>query len=292
MLDYILHLSIQICMFTILAQSLSILAGFCGQISLAHAGFYAIGAYVAAILSITFGWSLGPITLVASILAALLGSILAIVANRTVDDYYIIITMGFQFLVFSTIKNWRELTGGANGLNNIPPLKIVGIEIFSRLEFFAVSFILLIFFWFAMQTFFQSRQGKRLRVIGQDEIWAQTIGINVFRFKLIAHAVSSALAAIAGILYATYSGFIDPTSFTIDESIFILSIVILGGMRDLKAIFLTTIFLILIPEVFRLIGFPDGIASNLRQIFYGSSLIIIILYNLSQDKVKMLKAQV
>ena len=102
------------------------------------------------------------------------------------------------------------------------------------------------------------------------------MGKNVAQAKVVSFVISGMLASIAGVLYAHYITYIDPTSFTLDESIFILSIVIIGGMRDLWKIFLAAAFLVLLPEALRFLGMPSSIAANVRQIIYGLALILVI----------------
>jgi branched-chain amino acid transport system permease protein len=115
--------------------------------------------------------------------------------------------------------------------------------------------------------------GLSLRALSEDEIFAQSFGKNVYLSKVIAFTASAMLAAIPGVLYAHYITYIDPTSFTVDESIFILSIVILGGMRNLRGSLIASAFLVLLPEALRFIGMPSSIAANTRQIIYGGALI-------------------
>ncbi len=102
------------------------------------------------------------------------------------------------------------------------------------------------------------------------------MGKNVGQAKVVSFVISGMLASIAGVLYAYYISYIDPSSFTLDESIFILSIVIIGGMRNLRGVFLAAVFLVLLPEALRFVGMPSSIAANMRQIIYGVALIIVV----------------
>jgi branched-chain amino acid transport system permease protein len=118
--------------------------------------------------------------------------------------------------------------------------------------------------------------GRTLRALSEDEIFSQSLGKNVYLSKVIAFTVSAMLAAIPGVLYAHYISYIDPTSFTVDESIFILSIVIIGGMRNLWGCVLAASFLVLLPEALRFVGMPNAVAANMRQIIYGGILIFMM----------------
>lgn len=111
---------------------------------------------------------------------------------------------------------------------------------------------------------------------GEDEVYTGSLGKDVGSAKVVSFVISGMLASIAGVLYAHYVSYIDPTSFTLDESIFILSIVIIGGMRNLWGVFLATAFLVLLPEALRFVGLPLSVAANIRQIVYGVALVIVI----------------
>ncbi len=124
--------------------------------------------------------------------------------------------------------------------------------------------------WYALNNLSNSAFGKTLRAISEDEIYAESIGKNVYQSKVISYAISASIAAIPGALYAHYITYIDPTSFTVMESIFILSIVIIGGMGNLRGSFLASVFMILLPEILRFVGMPNNIAANTRQIIYGA----------------------
>lgn len=115
-----------------------------------------------------------------------------------------------------------------------------------------------------------------LKAIREDELSAISIGKNVRRFKILAFAISSGMAAIAGSLYASYVTYIDPTSFNLDESIFILSVVLVGGSGNLKGPIVGTLLMILLPEGLRFLGIPDNIAPNVRQMIYAFILILLM----------------
>ncbi len=275
-MDYILHLVILIAIYTILSQSLSIVAGYSGQLSLAHAGFYGIGAYTTALLSVNFGLSIFVTLPLAMLLSGIVAFIVSRIAVKTVDDYFIIITLGIQVVIFSILNNWQEVTRGPLGIPSIPSIEIFGFAFDSKLSFFILSVFIVAIIWYLIHNLVTSPFGRVLRALSEDEIFTKSLGKNVYQAKIISFTISGMLASIAGVLYAHYISYIDPTSFTIDESIFILSIVIIGGMRNLKAIFLATVFLVLLPEALRFIGMPSNIAANMRQIIYGIALILVI----------------
>lgn len=275
-MDYILHLAILICIYTILAQSLSLVAGYSGQISLAHAGFYGIGAYTTALLSVNFGMPIFINLFVALLISGLIAFVVSKVAVKTIDDYYIIITLGIQVVIYSIMNNWQEVTRGPLGIPGIPSINIFGFAFESKVSFLLLSAFFMVLVWYLLHHITSSPFGRVLRALSEDEIYTKSLGKNVYNAKIVSFVISAMMASIAGVLYAHYISYIDPTSFTVDESIFILSIVIIGGMRNLKGIFFATVFLILLPEALRFVGMPSSIAANMRQIIYGIALIVVI----------------
>ncbi len=277
-MDYFLHLAILICIYTILAQSLSLVAGYSGQISLAHAGFYGIGAYTTALLSVNYGVPVLITLPLAMLISGVIAWIVAKVAVKTIDDYYIIITLGIQVVIFSIMNNWQDLTRGPLGIPSIPSIYILGIPFENKWAFLLLSFVFVFLIWLFLHRLSSSSFGRILRALSEDEVYTMSLGKNVYNAKIVSFVISGMLASIGGVLYAHYISYIDPTSFTIDESIFILSIVIIGGMRNLKTIFLSAVFLVLLPEALRFVGMSSAIAANMRQIFYGLALVLVI-YN-------------
>lgn len=275
-MEYVLHLAILICIYTILSQSLSLVAGYSGQVSLAHAGFYGIGAYTTALLSVNFGTPALLNLLVALLLSGVIAYVVSKVAVKTIDDYYIIITLGIQVVIFSIMNNWQSVTNGPLGIPGIPSFKVLGFAFESKISFFLLSALFAVVVWLILHRITSSPFGTLLRALSEDEVYTTSLGKNVHSAKIISFVISGMLASISGVLYAHYISYIDPTSFTVDESIFILSIVIIGGMRSLKGIFFATIFLELLPEALRFIGMPSSIAANMRQVIYGIALILII----------------
>ena len=275
-MEYLLHLLILICIYTILSQSLSLVAGYSGQISLAHAGFYGIGAYSAALMAVNFGTPAILNILVALFISGVIAYIVAKVAVKTVDDYYVVITLGIQVVIFSIMNNWQSVTNGPLGISGIPTITFFGIPLESKWAFLSLSVVLTALVWFILHNITKSPFGRVLRALSEDEVYTDSLGKNVGQAKVVSFVISGMLASIAGVLYAYYISYIDPTSFTLDESIFILSIVIIGGMRNLRGVFLAAVFLVLLPEALRFVGMPSSIAANMRQIIYGIALIIVV----------------
>jgi branched-chain amino acid transport system permease protein len=275
---YLLHILILIGIYVILAESLNLIAGYTGLLSIAHAAFYGVGAYVAALLALRFAapvWLTLPAALAA---AAVLGVVVAWPGLRVRDDYFVIATFAFQIIVFSVMNNWVALTGGPLGLPGIPRPELFGWVVNEHWEFLVVVAVVAGLTVFVSWRLVRSPFGRVLRAIREDEVFAAAVGKNVAWFKTTVFMVGGAMAAVGGCLYAYYITFIDPTSFTVMESIFIISIVIVGGAGSLRGAALGAVVLVVLPEALRFVGLPNAVAANLRQIFYGLLLILFMMF--------------
>jgi branched-chain amino acid transport system permease protein len=277
-MNYLLHILILIFIYIIISISLNLISGYTGLLSVAHAAFYGIGAYVVALLALNIGSGFIVNMICGMLLAGILGAIIAIPSLRIHDDYFVIATFGFQIIVFSILNNWVTLTKGPLGIPGIPQPKIFGINVSSHIQFLIFTgFFALLTFLFTKRLV-SSPFGRVLKAIREDEIFAEALGKNVTKYKVLVFVIGASVAAVAGSLYAWYITFIDPTSFTVQESIFMLSIVIIGGTGNLWGSVLGAVVLITIPEILRFLGMPSAIAANVRQMLYGTLLVIFMLY--------------
>lgn len=279
-MDYIYHLVTFIAFYTILVSSLNLFSGYTGLLSLSHAGFYGLGAYTSALLSTHFGISPFINIFIAMGLSGFVALVISFIALRTYEDYFVVVTLGIQIVIFSLMNNLVEITNG--------PLGVVGIASFplldSNLAFMIFTIVVGVLVYYVLYNFSKSHYALNLKGIKEDEVYMQSIGKNVKRMKIEMFVISGSIASIVGVLYAHYISYIDPTSFTIDESIFILSIVIIGGLGSLKGAFLASVFMVLLPELLRFVGLPDSIAANMRQIIYGLVLIGVIIWQEQRSK--------
>lgn len=273
-MDYIYHLITFVALYTILASSLNLFSGYTGLLSLSHAGFYGIGAYTSALLAQHYGLSPLLNIFIAMGMSGLLAFGISFVALRTYEDYFVVVTLGIQIILFSLMNNLTDITNG--------PLVIVGIEGFPFLQsnfsfmLFAVGVMGVVYY--LLYHFSKSHYALNLKGIKEDEIYMLSLGKDIKKMKIQIFVVSASLASVAGVLYAHYISYIDPTSFTVDESIFILSIVIIGGLGSLRGALVASTFMVLLPEILRFVGMPDSVAANMRQIIYGLILIGVIVW--------------
>jgi len=277
-MEYLLHILILIGIYTILSVSLNLIAGYAGLLSIAHAAFYGIGAYVAALMALNLQSPLLVNLVCAVILCGLLGAVVGIPSLRIREDYFVIATFAFQVIVFSTLNNWVSFTGGPMGLPGIPQATILGRTISSHFGFLlVVAFFCALTLWVAGRIV-RSPFGRVLKTIREDEVFAQAAGKNVGAYKVLVFVIGAGMAAVAGVMYAYYISFIDPTSFTVMESIFILSIVIIGGAGSLRGPVLGAVVLVVLPELLRFVGMPSAVAANARQIIYGGLLVAMMMW--------------
>lgn len=275
-MEYLLHILILILFYVVLSQSLTLTAGYSALISLAHAGFYGIGAYTAAILSVNFQLPFLATLPIAMFICGICAMIVSVIALRTVDDYFIVITLGIQVVAFSIMNNWMSLTNGPLGISGIPSVSIFGFAFESKLSFLLLALFITIIVFLLLRNITKSPFGRILIALSEDEIFTKSLGKKVYQAKVVSFTLGGMLAAVPGVLYAHYISYIDPTSFTIDESIFILSIVIIGGMRNLWGSAIAAGVLVILPEALRFLGMPSNVAANMRQIIYGLALVIMM----------------
>jgi branched-chain amino acid transport system permease protein len=276
MLAYIAHYLVMVGIYTILATSLNLLVGYSGIFSLAHAAIYGIGAYASALAALKLGLGFWGGLLVAAVVGALAAALVAIPSLRVAGDYYIVASFGLQVVILTVFINWTSFTNGHAGLPGIPRPSVFGLMIDDPFRYVVLSLALAALTYAICRRLTGSAFGRTLRAVREDEIAAQATGKNVVAVKITITTISSALGALAGSLYAHYITYINPTSFTLDESIFITSLVILGGTERLAGPFVGALILLAVPEALKFLAIPDTVAAPMRQILYGALLILFM----------------
>ncbi len=277
-MEYLLHILILIGIYSIVTMSLNLLVGYTGLLSVAHAAFYGIGAYTTALLTLQTGTPFWLAVPVGMVVAAIVGYLIAIPSLKTHDDYFVITTFAFQVIIFSILNNWVSFTGGPLGLPGIPRPFFFGIQLSSHISFLILVVVIAALVFYLCRLLVSSPFGRVLKAIREDEVFAESLGKDVMGYKVAVFVISAAVASIAGSLYAVYISYIDPTSFTIMESIFMISIVIIGGAGSLKGSIIGSALLISLPEALRFVGMPNSVAANMRQIFYGLLLVLFMMF--------------
>jgi branched-chain amino acid transport system permease protein len=277
-MEYFVHLLIMFGIYAILGMSLNLVVGYSGLLSLCQAAFYGIGAYTTALLLINFQINFFLVLFLGMVVSGFLAVLIGIVLSRFKSDYYALGSLGFNVIIFSLFLNWQGLTRGPLGLPGLPRPTLFGWELSSNLAFLIFTFFFLGIVYFLSRFIVNSPFGRVLKAIREDEKVIEVFGYSTFTFKLTIFVISAIMASVAGSLFAVYLTFIDPYSFTLMESIFILAIIILGGLANLEGSLLGALFLILLPEFLRFLGFPQDIAAQMRQLIYGILLILLMLY--------------
>jgi len=272
--DYILSIAIILSIYVILASSLNVVLGHGGLLSLCNAGFYAIGAYTAALLGTGLGLTFLPTIACAALVAAIIAAVLAIPLLRLRGDYFILGSLGFQIIIIDLIYNSDWLTNGALGIGRIPRPQFLGFEAQSHLQYAVLYGLVAFLSVLAINYVMVSPFGRVLHAVREDEVAASALGKNVRSIRIRAFALSAAGAGVAGALYAHFTTYIDATSFTFAESVYILSLVIVGGVATTRGPLLGALLLVALPEMLRFVGFSGGADANLRQLVYGLLLIV------------------
>lgn len=276
MAAYLAHYLVMVGIYTILAVSLNLLVGYAGIFSLAHAAVYGIGAYASALAALKLGLGFWGGLVVAAVAGACAAALVGIPSLRVAGDYYIVASFGLQVVILTVFMNWTDLTNGHAGLVGIPRPRVFGLVIDNPFKYVVLSLALAALTYAVCRRLTGSAFGRTLRAVREDEIAAQATGKNVVLVKIVITTISSALGALGGSLYAHYITYINPSSFTLEESIFIASLVILGGTERLAGPVVGAFILLAVPEALKFLAIPDTVAAPTRQVLYGGLLILFM----------------
>ena len=250
-----------ICINIILAVSLNLIIGICGQFSLGHAGFMCIGAYSAAIMVKSMpnmgGFAIGIV--IGLIISAIAALIVSIPTLRLRGDYLAIATLGFSEIIRIVVLN-MEITNGAAGITGIP-----------QLSSWPLLFIVMVLSIMIVTNFGRSRQGRACISIREDEIASEAMGVNTTKYKKLAFVIGAMLASVAGALYACNFFVIQPDLFNFNKSIDILVMVVFGGMGSITGSLIAAIFIGILNTVLQSF-------SSIRMIIYGLALVGIMIF--------------
>nr|VFJ65136.1 MAG: branched-chain amino acid transport system permease protein [Candidatus Kentron sp. FM]VFJ65992.1 MAG: branched-chain amino acid transport system permease protein [Candidatus Kentron sp. FM]VFK15865.1 MAG: branched-chain amino acid transport system permease protein [Candidatus Kentron sp. FM] len=285
-MNYLIHLLIYFDIYLIVALSLNLVVGYCGMLTLAHAGYYAIGGYAYALLALVWGWGFLPAVLAAMLIAAVLSLAVSLPAWRLKGDFFILASLAVQVLIFSLLYNWSDanaplgspanLTNGPFGIPGIPKAEILGFRLAGSHHFFLLATGMAALCAFVIRRLTDSPWGRVLVSMREDELAARGLGKNTRFLKVQAIAIASGLAALAGTLYAAYVGYLDPSAASLEESILMLSMVLVGGVGNFRGPIIGASILITLPELLRFMDFPDAQAANIRLAIYGLMLVLMM----------------
>lgn len=257
--------------FVIIVLGLNLLLGFAGQISLGHGALFGIAAYTSAVLTGTYGLPLAAGMLSGVGLTALIALVVGMPVFKLKGYYLAMATLGFGLIVYIFFNEAIGLTGGPSGFVGIPPLKFAGFAFDSDLSFFYLVWTVVTLVLLVSLNLIRSRYGRALMALHASDKAAQSMGVNVSRYKLCVFVLSAAYAGIAGVLYAHYLGFVAPSSFGFHFSVQLITMVVLGGMASLWGGMAGAVFLTVMPEFLRSY-------ENLEVIIYGLILILCMMF--------------
>jgi len=245
--------------------SLVILLGYTGQLSLGQAGLVAVGAYTYGILCVNYGLSPWLSLLLAPLASGIVGLLLGFPSFKLKGPFLVVNTLAFSEIVRILILNNENVTGGPFGLNGIPTIAS-GLPLY--------YFMLLVVFLAAVATQRLSRShiGLALKAIREDEVAAEAMGVHVRNYKLLAFVISSVLAGVSGVFFANLAGYLNPDSFTINESSTYLLMVVLGGMDNVAGGILSSLAVTSLPEALRFMA-------RSRMVVYSLILLLVLRYS-------------
>ncbi len=268
---YYLNILMQAVTYSIAVAGLVVVLGYCGQISLAQAAFFGIGAYGVAIGTVDFGLSFVPALLLGVGLAGILGLILGVGSLRLGGHYLAMVTISFQQITTLVLTNWLDFTHGPDGVRNIPRPVILGMSFAGGHRFLALCMVTLVMVTLAVWRLKTGRLGRAMQAVRDNELAAGTCGINVFGTKVLAFGLSAVIGGIGGGFFAGGFQYISPDQFTFGESIVLLTMALLGGVQSPFGSLVGTVLLVILPEWLRF----------LKEVYlavYGAAVILIMVF--------------
>jgi branched-chain amino acid transport system permease protein len=270
--------------FAIATLSLTLLSGVAGQLSLGQGAFMAIGAYGTSLLSVRYGWPIGYAAIAACVLCAITGVLVGVPALRLRGAYLVMATLAFAGITYGVILNWTDFTGGPQGIQGIPAPAPFGEPIITERGFYFLILAGLAFTIAVVAVTRRGYRGLRMRALRNDELAAMAVGIRPAYERTVAFAISAVLAGLAGALLSVFVGYISPDLFTIDQSVQILTMGLLGGMTSIVGGVVGAAAIQALAESLRdfseyqLIAYgiaivlvvtllPDGIVGGVRRLF-------------------------
>ena len=269
--NYFLQVTNLAMIFAVMTLSLNILSGCTGLMSVGHIAFYGIGAYTSAILTTEYGVPVFLGFLMAGVVSALGSLLLGLPTMRLRGMYFAVATLAFGEVVYQLIVNLVDLTGGTRGITGIPSPEIFGMIIRRPGHYYYLCFVILILTIICCRNLINSRPGRAMLAIRENDIAAEAMGVNIVWYKLVSFMVSAFFAGVAGALYAHQVRYISPETFASAESSAVLAMMVVGGIGSISGAVLGGMGLTVLPEFLRGFG-------NVRLVVYGAAVVSIIIF--------------
>lgn len=282
---YLLYVANMIGFAVIAALGLNLLTGFTGQISLGHAAFVGVGGYTAAILMTRLDLSFWLALPCAGLMSALAGLIIGIPSLRVKGLYLCMTTLAAQFIFEFIFIHWEEMTRGIRGIN-VPAPSVMGVEFNDERRFYFLTLFIVVLAVGYARNLVRSRVGRAFVAIRDRDLAAEIIGINLFRYKLTAFAISSFYAGVAGALWVSFIRIITPEHFPFNLSIQYLAMVIVGGLGSVLGTIFGAVFMTLVPELLNVFSgmlkdvFPGTtqLFVPLKEVVFGSLIVVFLIF--------------
>jgi branched-chain amino acid transport system permease protein len=279
MIAYLQNIAVLFCINGILALTLNFIMGYAGIFSLAHAIFFGVGAYVTAYIALNASDSLLLCMGASAAVSAILSMALALPALRVRGEYFVAASLGLQVIGVTIFSEWKSATGGLGGMIGIPRPTLLGYTFNDDLAFLALAVVLLLMMIGITALLVRGSFGRSLMAIRDSESAAQTYGKHVNAIKTLSVAVSSGLAGIGGCLYAFYMSFINVESFTLEMSILLMAMVIIGGTGTLFGPIVGAALLMSLPAALTYLPFlPPAELGTIQQIIYGLAMMLLMMF--------------
>jgi len=272
--SYQVNIMITALIYVVLGLGLNIVVGLAGLLDLGYVAFYAVGAYSYALLNLHFGLGFWAAIPVGMAMGAGFGILLGVPVLRLRGDYLAIVTLGFGEIIRLVLENWNDFSQGPSGIANIPRPGLFGMELNlqqATVYLYYLMIALVLFTIFVVNRLQDSRLGRSWVALREDDIACQAMGIDRMKTKLAAFALGATWAGMVGVIFAAKTTFINPASFTLWESIIILSIVVFGGMGSITGVILGALVLILLPEYLRAF-------SEYRMLLFGATMVLMMVF--------------
>lgn len=277
-MEYLLHIMIMINIYILLVLSANLPIGMANLLTMCQSAFYGIGAYISAFFLMQFDIPFLLVAMIVMFITGLFSCVVSFASVKLKGDYFILASLGFQMIVYTILYNWIDVTRGPYGITGIPGIKLFGMLKINVWGYFVLTTLISLIVTGLFRSIKSSPYGRVLKAIRSDELSVKALGRNTVLFKSWAFFISAAFSGLGGLIYASYVNYIDPTSFTLDESIFIISALFVGGVGNIKGPVLGAVFVVLLPEILRFVGMPDAIAANMRQVIYGLALVLVMYF--------------
>lgn len=265
--------------YAIAAVGLGLLMGYAGQISLGQAAFYGVGAYTTAVLTTTLGLSPWVSLVFAIVIPALLAFVMGYTMARLNGYYLAMATLAFGIIVHSLLVEWRGVTKGATGFYGIPQINLFGFTFTQGISYYYLVWFFVVIVLIISLNIVHSRVGRALRSIHDSEIAASSMGVNTGRYKMQIFVLSAMFAGLAGWLFAHMSYSISPASFTLDASIILLAMVVLGGSGSVWGALIGTLLIQTLGVVVHSLGEQfTFITSDFEHVLYGLILMLVVIF--------------